>query len=94
MNRQRYEALPADLRKIIDDTTGLKLSLKGASTYDQAGQLALVAARKQRDVYELPKAEYDRWLAHLQPLIAREAKRVDALGRPGTRLVRSYGLMS
>ena len=30
MNRGRYEKLPADLKKVIDDTTGLKLSLKGA----------------------------------------------------------------
>ncbi len=35
MNRSRYEKLPANLRKVIDDTTGLSLSLKGAATYDK-----------------------------------------------------------
>ena len=46
MNKARYDKLPADLRKVIDDTTGLQLSLKGAATYDKKNNEALEAAKK------------------------------------------------
>lgn len=93
MNRRRYEGLPADLRAILDETTGLELSLKGARAYDRNAAVALEAARKQRDVYELPQMDHDRWLAQLRPLIEREIKRVDGRSLPGSGLVRSYGLV-
>ena len=56
MNRGRYEKLPADLKKVIDDTTGLKLSLKGAETYDKKNDEAIAAAKKDREVIALSAA--------------------------------------
>ena len=56
MNRGRYEKLPADLKKVIDDTTGLKLSLKGAETYDKKNDEALAAAKKDREMIALSAA--------------------------------------
>ena len=53
MNKGRYEKLPADLKKIIDDTTGLQLSLKGAATYDKKNNEAVEAAKKDREVIPL-----------------------------------------
>jgi TRAP-type C4-dicarboxylate transport system substrate-binding protein len=94
MNRKRYEGLPADLRKIIDDTTGLKLSLEGSSDYDKQNKRAIELAKKERDVYELSKKEHDEWLTFFAPLIKSEGERVDKLGLPGSKLVKSYGLMA
>ena len=56
MNRARYEKLPANLKKVIDDTTGLKLSLKGADTYDKKNDEALAEAKKTREVISLSRA--------------------------------------
>ena len=92
MQRKKYESLPADLRKIIDDTTGLQLSLKGSEAYDKKNQLALAAAKKERDVYELSDKEHQEWLAYFAPLVKREAARVDQRGLPGSKLVTAYGL--
>jgi len=92
MQRKRYEALPADLRKIIDDTTGLKLSYEGSSDYDKQNKAALALAKKERDVYELSDKEQKEWLAFFAPLIKSEGERVDKLGLAGTKLVKSYGL--
>ena len=92
MQRKRYESLPADLRKIIDDTTGLQLSLKGSEEYDKKNKLALAAAKKERDVYELSDKEHQEWLAYFAPLVKREAARVDKAGLPGSKLVTAYGL--
>jgi TRAP-type C4-dicarboxylate transport system substrate-binding protein len=94
MNRKRYEGLPADLRKIIDDTTGLELSLKGSSDYDAQNKKALELAKKERDVYTLSDKEHQEWLAFFAPLAKKEAERVDQLGKKGSALVKSYGLMA
>jgi TRAP-type transport system periplasmic protein len=92
MQRKKYESLPADLRKVIDDTTGLQLSLKGSEAYDKKNTLALAAAKKDRDVYELSDKERQEWLAYFAPLVKKEAARVDKAGLPGSDLVKAYGL--
>jgi TRAP-type transport system periplasmic protein len=92
MQRKRYEGLPAELRKMIDDTTGIKLSYEGSSDYDAQNKKAIELAKKERQVYELSKKEHDAWLAFFAPLIKSEGERVDKLGLPGTKLVKSYGL--
>lgn len=94
MQLKRYESLPAELRKIIDDTTGLKLSLEGSSDYDAQNKKALELAKKERDVYELSDKEHKEWLDYFAPLNKKEAARVDQLGLPGSKLVKSYGLVA
>jgi len=94
MNRKRYEGLPAELRKIIDDTTGLKLSYKGSADYDAQNKKALDLAKKERDVYTLTDAEHKQWLTFFAPLMKKEAARVDKLGLPGSKFVKSYGLVA
>ena len=92
MNKKRYEGLAGDLRKIIDDTTGQKLSLAGAKDYDKQNGAALTLAKKEGQVVELSTKEHDAWLAFFAPLIKSEAARVDKLGLAGSKLVKSYGL--
>jgi TRAP-type C4-dicarboxylate transport system substrate-binding protein len=92
MNKKRFEKLPADLRKLIDGTTGQKMSLNGAADYDKQNKAALELAKKSGEVVELSKKEYNDWLAFFAPLIKSEAERVDKLGLDGTKLVQSYGL--
>jgi TRAP-type C4-dicarboxylate transport system substrate-binding protein len=92
MNRKRYEGLPADLRKVIDDTTGLKLSHHGSTDYDKQNTRAIELAKKERNVYQCSKEEYQKWLAFFAPLIKSEAARVDKLGLPGSKLVQAYKL--
>jgi TRAP-type C4-dicarboxylate transport system substrate-binding protein len=94
MNKNRYERLPAHLRKIIDDTTGLALSLKGAATYDRKNKEALEAARKTREVIPLSAEERKRWLEAFKPLIARTVEQGEQAGLPARGLVGAYGLLS
>jgi TRAP-type transport system periplasmic protein len=94
MNRKRYEALPADLRKVIDNTTGLKLSLKGAATYDKKNNEALAAAKKDREVITLSAAERKSWQDAFKPMIAKEVEAGEKAGLPAKGLVGSYGLLS
>ncbi len=94
MNASRYEKLPADLKKVIDDTTGLKLSLKGAETYDKKNDEAIAAAKKSREVIALSADERKRWAAAFKPMIQREVNTAEKAGLPARGLVTAYGLLS
>ena len=94
MNRGRYEKLPADLKKVIDDTTGLKLSLKGAETYDRKNHEALDAAKKTREIVSLSAQEQKRWIAAFKPMIQRQVESGEKAGLPARGLVSAYGLLS
>ncbi len=94
MNRKRYEGLPADMKKLIDDTTGLEMSLGGARSYDKKNQEAIAQAKSQRELYELPAAEHKRWVEVFQPLIKKTAEDNDKKGLPGTALIKAYNLVS
>jgi TRAP-type C4-dicarboxylate transport system substrate-binding protein len=94
MNRSRYEKLPANLRKVIDDTTGLTLSLKGAETYDKKNDEAIAAAKKTREMIPLSPQERQRWVAAFKPMIERQVDVGEKAGLPARGLVTAYGLLS
>jgi TRAP-type C4-dicarboxylate transport system substrate-binding protein len=94
MNRSRYEKLPADQKKVIDDTTGLKLSLKGAETYDKKNDEALAEAKKTRDMIALSPQERQRWVAAFKPMIQQQVGAGEKAGLPARGLVGAYGLLS
>jgi len=94
MNRARYDKLAPDLRKLIDDSTGLSLSLKGADTYDTQNRAALDAAKKDRELIALSPEENRRWLQAFRPLINSKAEEGDKAGLPARGLLGSYGVLS
>jgi hypothetical protein len=95
MNRARYEKLPADLRKVIDDTTGLGLSLKGAANYDKRTNDAIdaVKASKDKELIQLSAAEAKSFMTAFGPLIKSTADAGDKQGLSATSLIKSYGLL-
>ncbi|MFZ1101984.1 MAG: TRAP transporter substrate-binding protein [Hyphomicrobiaceae bacterium] len=94
MNRARYDKLAPDLRKLIDDTTGLSLSLKGAQTYDTQNTRAIEAVKKDRELITLSTEEHGRWLEAFRPLINRKAEEGEKAGLPARGLLTSYGVLS
>jgi TRAP-type C4-dicarboxylate transport system substrate-binding protein len=94
MNRKRYESLPPDLKKIIDDTTGLEMSMGGARSYDKKNTAALAAAKKEREVISLSPEERKRWLELFKTLAKQQGEEVDKKGLPGSALVKAYNLTS
>lgn len=94
MNEGRYNKLPADLRKVIDDTTGLGLSLQGAQAYDNQAEAALKAVRERKhNVIALTDAEAKTWQDGFKGVIAAKAAEADKAGLPGSPLVKAMGLM-
>ena len=94
MNQSRYEKLPPALKKVIDETTGLELSLKGAAAYDTQNIAALDAVKKERELIPLSADERKRWVAAFKPLIQRKVEEGEKAGLPARGLIDAYGLLS
>jgi TRAP-type C4-dicarboxylate transport system substrate-binding protein len=94
MNKSRYDKLPANLKKVIDDTTGLQLSLKGAATYDKKNKEAIEAAKKDRELFSLSPQERQRWIEAFKPMIRQKVEEGEKAGIPARGLVGAYGLLS
>jgi TRAP-type C4-dicarboxylate transport system substrate-binding protein len=94
LNKNRYEKLPANLKKVIDDTTGLELSLKGAAAYDGKNTAALEQAKKTRELIPLTAQERARWVDAFKPMIAAKVAEGEKAGLPARGLVQAYGLIS
>jgi TRAP-type C4-dicarboxylate transport system substrate-binding protein len=94
MNKAKYEGLPPNLKKVIDDTTGLSLSLKGAATYDKKNHEAIDAAKKGKEVISLSKSEYQRWTKAFRPMIEKAVADGEKAGLPAKGLVGTYKLLS
>lgn len=94
MNRARYEKLPENLRKLIDATTGLEMSLQGARTYDEQNDAGVAAARKEREIITLDAAERKRWLDAFKPHINERVGEGEKAGLPARGLINAFGLTS
>ena len=94
LSQKSYDKLPAASKKVIDATTGLNLSLKGAKEYDQQSRDGVAAAKKEREVITLSAAERKRWMQAFQPMIRRKVEEGEKAGLPARALVKAYGLLS
>jgi TRAP-type C4-dicarboxylate transport system substrate-binding protein len=93
MNKAKYDGLPANLKKVMDDTSGLPLSLKGAATYDKKNHEAIDAAKKGKEVISLSKQEFQRWQAAFKPMIEKTVEAGEKAGLPAKALVNAYKLL-
>jgi len=67
MNRKKYDQLPEDLKKILDDMTGVELTRIFGKTLDDGAAKDSVAFKKEgHEFYSLPPAEKERWIAKVQ----------------------------
>jgi TRAP-type C4-dicarboxylate transport system substrate-binding protein len=93
INKGRYDKLPADLKKVVDETTGLQLSLQGAASYDRQNNAAIEAVKKDRELLALSAEERKRWVATFRPLIQQKADEGEKAGLPARGLIDAYGLL-
>jgi TRAP-type C4-dicarboxylate transport system substrate-binding protein len=71
MNRARYEALPADLKRVLDANSGQLAAEMAGRVWDQRGPVvrAEVAARQRNTIFQLPAAEKERWQIATRPVL-------------------------
>lgn len=89
MNQAKYDSLPADLQKIIDDNSGAGLSAAIGKAWDESA----VSARQQSvtgsEVYEIPASELSTWRKVGDKVIQGWEKDMDGKGYDGKAMVES-----
>ena len=91
MNPARFEALPAELRKLIDDTTGPAAAQKLGVVWDEAnrhGREALLAAKVTIDA--LSAEEVAKFKAAVEPITTEAVGELAKAGKPAQAFLDAY----
>jgi TRAP-type transport system periplasmic protein len=88
MNKARYEALPDDLRRVIDDNSGTALAKQIGKLWDDAEAPGRQAAADLGDAfYTIEGEELARWQAATDPVMQSWIAEMNAAGKDGQALV-------
>ncbi|MEX3011527.1 TRAP transporter substrate-binding protein [Hoeflea sp. TYP-13] len=87
MNKAKYDSLPDDLKKVIDDNSGLEFSAFAGRTmqeFDAPGRA--IAEKAGNKIIVLDEAEVARWKEASKPVIDNWISEMDAKGIDGRDL--------
>jgi TRAP-type transport system periplasmic protein len=88
MNKPKYESLPADLKKVIDDNSGqYAATLAGKMWDDQAVVVEDMVKKRGNTITVLDKAEVARWEKATQPVTEAWLKQAKDKGLNGEKLL-------
>lgn len=88
MNKNKYCSLPPDLKKLVDENTGEKMSFTAGKAYDAAdGPGRELCIKKGIQIYKLPDAERERWKTTANPVEDQWVKDMEAKGLPGQEIL-------
>jgi TRAP-type transport system periplasmic protein len=88
MNRASYDALPDDLRAILDQESGANLAAFAAEVmWDFDAPARETAVNAGNTIIQLDETEVARWKEASQPVIARWVAEMDAMGIDGQGLI-------
>tara|TARA_R110002073_G_scaffold11117_8_gene51331 strand:- start:4915 stop:5955 length:1041 start_codon:yes stop_codon:yes gene_type:complete len=96
MNREVYESLPDDLRQIIDDNSGLDLSVfAGGTQSDADGPARQIAVDRGNNIITIPADETQPWRDAVEPIYESWVADMAARGIDGQALIdRARALMA
>jgi TRAP-type C4-dicarboxylate transport system substrate-binding protein len=86
MNKARYDGLAPDLRKVIDDNSGIGLSGDTGRILTEADAPGRQLASRN-PINTIPAAELENWKRAAQPVIDGWVKDVTAKGADGKALL-------
>ncbi|WP_298974714.1 TRAP transporter substrate-binding protein [uncultured Roseobacter sp.] len=88
MNKDRYDGLPADLQKVIDDNSGLEFSVfAGGTQADSDGPARQAAADRGNNIVTLNAEETAEWKAVAEPIYAEWVADMNEKGIDGQALI-------
>lgn len=88
MNQASYEKLPDDLKKVIDDNSGLETSRQFGRIMDEGDAVGLkIAQDRGNTIITLDDAETAKWQAAAQPTIDKWLADITATGADGNALL-------
>jgi TRAP-type C4-dicarboxylate transport system substrate-binding protein len=88
MNKDRYESLPADLQKVIDENSGLEFSVfAGGTQADADGPSRQAAVDRGNNIVTVSGSDLDAWRAVSQPIFAEWVADMESKGIDGQALI-------
>lgn len=88
MNKDKYESLPDDLKKVIDDNSGLELSVfAGGTQADADGPARQVAVDLGNNIITIDEAGTAEWRKLAQPIYDEWVADMNAKGIDGQALI-------
>jgi TRAP-type transport system periplasmic protein len=88
MNQAKYDSLPADLKKVIDNNAGATLSQQIGKVWDNSQAAGRKAAQERgNSFYTVPAAELDNWVKASAALYDEWVSDMDKRGAPGKQML-------
>lgn len=88
MNLQKYESLSPDLKKVIDDLSGVWGAEYTGAAWDKGEEEGIAAAKQAgATTYTLPPAELQRWIQKAKPAEDEWIASMEAKGLPGRQVL-------
>jgi len=88
MNKGSYDALPDDLKKVIDDNSGVEAAAWAGRVMDEVDKIGLSKAQQSGNtIITLDETEVARWRAASAPVVERWIAEMDGKGMDGGALV-------
>ena len=88
MNQARYDALPADLKAIIDRHSGAGLSAMAGKVWDESQAVGRKPAVDRGNTFHrIPANELDAWIKASAPLYDEWVADMDKRGLPGKQML-------
>ncbi|HSF96758.1 MAG TPA: TRAP transporter substrate-binding protein [Thermohalobaculum sp.] len=88
MNKAKYDGLPADLKKVIDDNSGQKWARIAGQGFDRGDVVGLEATKASGTIHKIEGAALAGFQAAADRATAAYLKELDDQGLPGTE---TYG---
>ena len=84
MNKRKWDSLPEDIKKIIDETTGMAMSAEAGKVYDETNDpMRQLCTKKGMQSLQLPMEEKKKLEKLTMPLREKWVKDMEAKGLPG-----------
>jgi TRAP-type transport system periplasmic protein len=88
MNQAKYDSLPADLKKVIDNNSGAALSRQIGKVWDESQEVGRKTAQARGNTFiKLTAAETDNWIKASASLYEEWVAEMDKRGLPGKQML-------
>jgi len=96
MNQAKYDSLPADLKKVIDNNSGAALSRQIGRIWDESQAVGRKAAKDRNNTFiQLSAAETDNWIKASASIHEEWVADMDKRGLPGKQMLQdAKGLLA
>jgi len=84
MNKKAYEKLPSELKKVIDNNSGMKWALIAGRGYDKGDADALPKIKQTGTIHQIDPQEKAKWVAAGERATQAYLAELDAKGLPGS----------